>query len=102
MPEELEAEQGAGRAAGCGGRRGGVGQMLGQTDRQAGTRARGRLVGADAGSWFSGLQYGSGGPVSAFNRMIAELIPRNALLPQVGPQSPVIPHSVLFSDGALL
>lgn len=85
------------------GQKGRGGQMRGQTDGQTGRHTGTWKAGWGwmVGSWFSGLQYGSGGPVSAFNRMIAELIPRNALLPQVGPQSPVIPHPC-FSDGALL
>lgn len=67
-------------AAGCGGRRGGVDRCVDrQMDRQV-AHARGRLVGAGwlaAGSLvFSRAP--QGGPVSAFNRMIAELIPRNA------------------------
>ena len=77
--------------------------MGGWTDGQIGryTGAWKDGLGWMVGSWFSGLQYSSGRPVSAFNRMITEMIPRSALLPRVGPQSPVIPH-LCCSDGALL
>ena len=75
------------------------GQIDGQTDGHTGRWKDG--WGWMVGTQFSGLQYRSGRPVSTFNRMITELIPRNVLLPQVGPWSPVIAH-VRFSDGALL
>ena len=80
-----------------------AGQMGGWTDGQIGryTGAWKDGLGWVVGSWFSGLQCSSGRPVSAFNRMITELIPRSALLPQVGPQSPVIPL-LCCSDGALM